>query len=379
VIAVSLVYLGYFAALGAFWPYYGPLLGTYGLSLAEVTQVVAIGPACGLLLPPLVGLLADALRARALILRLLSAAAGLAFLGFFVATTTWQVVVTVVVFSVCRAPLVTLLDASAMAIARSEGSSYGRMRLWGSLGFLGAALLAAELAGRGGPRAVLPLSLALLGVAALAAWFIPSAAVAFGRGPVVAAWLERLRHRPMWLFVGAAALGTAAHALYDVGFSLHLTELGLGGRFIGLAWGLGVGVEVGVLALSGRVVGWLGAERLFALAFVVAAGRWLLLAHAVAPWLILVAQPLHAVTFGLCYVAGVTVAHDHGSPRAPTAAQGLFTAAAALGAVVGMVVAGRLLAAWGGRGMFLVAAALSALASVSATAFIVTTSRAARG
>ncbi len=178
--ALSLVYLGYFAALGAFWPYYGPLLVSYGLSEGQATQLMAIGPVMSFIGPPLVGLLADALRARTVLLRLLSAGAVVSFGGFFLAAELpWIVFPTVVIFSACRSPLISLFDASALAVARREGTSYGRMRLWGSLGFLVAALVAAELAGRGAPRAVLAESIALKALAAVSACFMPSGRAGF--------------------------------------------------------------------------------------------------------------------------------------------------------------------------------------------------------
>ena len=60
---------------------------------------------------------------------------------------------------------------------------------------------------------------------------------------------------------------------------------------------------------------------------------------------------------------------DRGGLAAPTAAQGLFSGAFALGSVVGMLSAGRILDAAGGRILFSCAAAVAALATLCALGF----------
>ena len=63
------------------------------------------------------------------------------------------------------------------------------------------------------------------------------------------------------------------------------------------------------------------------LAFAAGCARWLLLAEVRQPMVILALQPLHAVSFALYYVAGVTLTREQASVETQTAAQGLFAAA----------------------------------------------------
>lgn len=376
---IQIYYAGYFGALGMFWPYFGPLMVSFGLTPAEATSAIAVYPFCGMFVPPLLGVIADAAHARRRLLRILSTGALLSFAGFTLAARVpWLLIPVALSFAVCRAPLIALVDASAVAAARAAGTSYGRLRLWGSAGFLVASLVAGELTARHGVRAVLPASLLLLACAATAAWVVPAAA-AEKKVPVVKLWLERMRRPAMGLFLVTVMLAGVAHATYDAGFSLHLERIGLGGRFIGLAWGIGVSSEVLLMAASGKLLERWGSERLLGVAIAVQVVRWLLLAHVRDAATLLVLAPLHGVTFGLLWVSGVATAHRLGSAHAPTASQGIFLAASSLGSTIGMSVAGRTLAAWGGRGMFLAAAAVAALALVCALAFVRLTAREGRG
>jgi predicted MFS family arabinose efflux permease len=173
----------------------------------------------------------------------------------------------------------------------------------------------------------------------------------------------------MVLFLVASTAYYAGHSMYDAYFSLHLSLLGLDDSFTGLAWSVGVVAEIGLLAASGPLIARCGAARLLAVAFAVGCARWLLLAVARDPALILALQPLHAVTFALGYVAGVTLAREQASDETQTAAQGLFAAAFALGGVLGMPLAGRLFEHLGARGMFVTAAGAAGMACACALAW----------
>jgi PPP family 3-phenylpropionic acid transporter len=156
-----------------------------------------------------------------------------------------------------------------------------------------------------------------------------------------------------------------ATAAYDSGFSLHLSQLGFGGRFIGIAWAIGVAAEIALMASSPAILARVSPARLFALSLATAVVRWSLLARVTSPAAILCLQPLHGITFGLFWISGVTLVRDRGH-AAPTAAQGLFSAAVGTGSLVGMNLAGVLFERGGGRLLYTVAGACAAAATVGA-------------
>jgi len=371
---IAAYYFVFFGALGIFLPYFSLWLVAHGLAPAEATRVLSLTPLMSLLVPPLAGLVADARRARVWLLRIGSVATFVAFLGFFRARVRVELYVCTAIFAFCRAPLTSLIDATTLSHVRHHGGSYGRIRLWGSLGFLVAAAAAGGLIDRAGVGAIVGVTAWALACGAAVAFTLPAPPPVERKG-VVGAWLHLLGEPDWWIFFVAVALGQMATAAYDSGFSLHLQRLGFGGRFIGAAWATGVAAEIVLMALSGRILARLGAPRLFALSLATAAVRWTLLARVVSPVAILCLQPLHGVTFGLFWVAGVTLVRDRGH-AAPTAAQGLFSAAVGTGSLVGMNLAGGLLERGGGRVLYTFAGGCAALATVGAWLYV---ARSARG
>lgn len=364
---VALYYFVYLGALGCFWPYFGLFLRSVGFVDHQVTLVMAVTPAVGIVVPPLVGLLADARRARGWLLRAASIAALVAFGGFLVAPSRAWVVVSAALFAASRTPVLPMTDAIAIDVARERGTTFGAIRSVGSVGFLVAAVAGGAIVEGRGMRPMLLATMAGLVGAVVVAWLLPAPPPRAAH-ETVRAWRGLLAQRRLWLFLGAASLGQAANGAYDAGFSLHLKALGFDERFVGAAWAIGVGGEVLLMLASGRLIAWLRPAGLFAVAVTVALGRWLALAHVDHGAAILALQPLHGVTFGCFYVAGVSVMRAEGR-EVPTAAQGLFAGATALGAIGGMIGAGRLLERGGGAAMFRAAAVAAGVSSVLAFAF----------
>jgi MFS transporter, PPP family, 3-phenylpropionic acid transporter len=336
---------------------------------------MSMGPVMTALTPLAMGLLADARRARVWLLRGGSIATACAFAFFFRARPGASIYLVFALFSLFRAPLSSLADATAVEIVRRDGGSYGRLRLWGSIGFLVAVAAGGPATDLLGLRSLLGLTTATLFVAAASAFAIP-APPPEARPHVLRAWSTMLAAPEAWLFVAAVVLGQVACSAYDGCFSLHLTRLGHGAGFVGAAWAIGVAAEVGVLAASGRLMARHGAARLFAFALGVASLRWLLLAHVTDGPLLLVLQPLHGITFGCFHAGAVTLMRDRAPTAAPTAAQGLYYSAAGVGSVLGLSLAGRLLDTSGAPTLF-TCASISAAGAFACAATFAQRSRAA--
>lgn len=379
-------YFAYLGALGLFMPFFGLYLASLGLGDREVTRVLAVGPTCGLLAPPLFGMIADALGSRTRLLHVASVATTIAFAGFFVAGASRPALYgTAALFALCRSPLTSLVDTTALDVARRGGPGYGALRLWGSIGFLVAVVLGGFLLDGRGPRAALAPTTIGLAACALFALALPSSpsalrapaglvapvgAAARPSSAAVSAWRRLVAASDLWRFLGAVVLAQAAGAAYDAGLSLHLARLGHSHRFIGLVWATGVVGEVALLAVSGRVLARVGAPRLFFAAVAVSSLRWLALAFVRAPWLLLALQPLHGVTFGFFYVAATNQVRQRSTDAAAATGQGLLAGAMALGSIVGMPFVGELLERGGGRLLFSVASGVALVGALLAATVV---------
>lgn len=375
---IGACYLAFWAAVGLYLPFLSVYLSSVGLSDAESVQVQAIIPVMSLIAPPLLGMLADARRARIWLLRGCAAGSTAAFVALGAAGGRMVLLAAALAaFAVARAPLMSLIDAIAHDHVRHHGGSYGRLRTWGSFGFLVAVLVSGALYDALSIRWLVWVTAAMFGLLVVAAWRVPG--VAPTRDPGGFGDVARLvRNRALWLLLLAVAAAQAAATCYDSMLALHLRNLGYGKDFAGLVIAIGVAAEMLVLAGSARLLAGFRLERTIVVAYVIAALRWLVLASATSKLVLIVQAPLHAVSFALYWISATTLIREYAGPRASAAGQGLLAAAAAVGTIAGNLYGGPLFERGGGALLYLAAAAAAALAAVLAGLHAVAFARAGR-
>lgn len=135
---LSFLWLGYFAGLGVFFPFFGLYLQQeLGLNPTRVGLVMATIPWVGLLAQPLWGRLADRRGNRRPLLAFLLTATALLYatLGLFRGFEGALVgTVALACFSTSVVPLA--MAVSLASLGRDGGGRFGKVRLWGTVGFL---------------------------------------------------------------------------------------------------------------------------------------------------------------------------------------------------------------------------------------------------
>ena len=133
-----------------------------------------------------------------------------------------------------------------------------------------------------------------------------------------------LQPRVLALF-GACFLMSVAHGPYYTFFSIYLVEHGYAKSAVGGLWALGVICEIGVFFLMPYLGRRFGFTRILLFSFLAAVLRFLLIGWAVDfLLLILIAQVLHAATFGAYHAASVGMVHEFFQGRHQSKGQALF-------------------------------------------------------
>lgn len=370
-VALRAYYFLTFGVMGIYLPFFPTWLRARGFVGWQMSALTALSPLCQLAAPALVGMLADrfALRGRMMIVCTVTTAFGLSLL------TSTSVLMTplpfavaascLLMFAALRSPISGLADVLAMEVA----PDYGRMRLWGSLGFMVLALLGGRFLDPTHPVLV-PLVISLL------CWISVGAAALLPQ-------TSHLPARPVWedlrglwsqvpyrhlLFTMMLVFG--GMTAYDLCISLRLAELGAHPAYIGTFWATATASEIVLLHYSAPLLRRIGPGKLLTLACAAASLRWMFLAQATSLSLILAMQPLHSISFGLMWVSSVGVLKREVGERGTATAQGFFAMAVAVGATLGLSTWGVLYDAKGSSFLFQCASGVSALAAVSASRLI---------
>jgi PPP family 3-phenylpropionic acid transporter len=345
---VRSLFFTYFAIVGAFAPYLSLYFAAVGMSIAQIGVLMALPQMMRIFGPPFWGALADRLGHRALLLRVsaLAGLLGVSLLG--VAGDSYIGLIAVLAFyyfaSSAQAPLA---ETMALAAAGGDSGRYGRMRLWGSIGFIAAvALTGPTLDALGVTRLTWVMSL-LWVLLLIVTWRVPEPETRpADRGPPV--W-ARLREPAIAAFFGSCFLMLFAHAALYAFYSLYLERAGYSKTLIGLAWTLGVLAEIVLFRVQRPLFERFGALTLVGASLAVAALRFALVALAgTQPLVVVVTQLMHAITFGLHHSAVMALLHRWFGEREQGRAQAMYvTLGYGLGGASGGIVAGWL---WAGIG-----------------------------
>jgi MFS transporter, PPP family, 3-phenylpropionic acid transporter len=327
-------YFVFFIYAGLMVAYLPPYLAARGIGAAEIAWVLALPQLARIVAPAAWGTLADRTGAQRAIVVFGCAANAVCFAllpamaGF--TSIAWLMGLTSLVSSAAL-PLVEAITLSALA---GQVGRYGPIRLWGSLGFMGAVFAGGAWLDfhdvRVLPMAMLVFALAALGVALL----LPARPVHLApsaRPPVNAAAA---------LLLGSGFCMAVAHGTLYAFFTLHLQRERYGGSLIGFLWMLGVVGEIAVFVFLPALF-----QRFALSSILVASAACGVLRFLAIGWaadfvvVLLVAQLLHAATFGSFHAASVAAVHRVFPPQAQARGQSLFSsvgygAGGALGAVL---------------------------------------------
>lgn len=362
------MFLTYFAYVGLMGPYFGLWLESAGMSIVQIGLLLSVPPWLRIVAPPYWGWLADRTGRQVGLLRI-SAVGSLALMlmlpwvSGMPALMAWLLILGFV--SAAQGPI-----GEALALKQSNGEPgrYGRIRLWGSVGYIVTVTLGGWVLDRAGVH-TLPWMMACGLAGFLLVTLLMRDPPAASRRDVVRASLgRRLREPAVLAFLASAFLMVFAHGALYAFWSIYLERQGYSRTAIGLIWALGVLAEIALFAWQRVLFERFDAMRVLQLSFVVCALRFALIGWSdSAPWeLVLGTQLLHAITFGAHHSASMAVLHRWFDASQQARAQAAFIVVAyGLGGGLGAVGAGWLWTHVSPSGAFLGAAVAAMLGGIA--------------
>lgn len=353
-------YFAFFAYVGLMVAYLPAYLAARGLGAAEIAWVLALPQVVRIFAPTAGGWAADRTGARRAFVALGCAANALCFALMPLAGGTAAIAALVAGGALLSAAALPLVEAITLGVLAGQPGRYGPIRVWGSLGFIVAVLVGGAWLERHAAATVAP-ALSLAGAASLAAALaLPSAQVPRAPSGRV---LALPRGAAMLLACGFCM--ALAHGTLYAFLTLHLERVGYGPSLIGLLWTLGVLAEILVFLALPAIFLRAGLPAILMVSCLMGAARFLIIGWAAEfGWLVVLAQLMHAATFGAFHAASVAAIHRLFPATSHGRGQALYSSLAnGAGGAAGTLAAGW---AWemAGPGAAFSVAALAALTGV---------------
>ena len=289
----------YFAYVGLVSPYASLFFLDHGFNVIEIAVLMSMLQITRIVGPFSWGWLSDYLSNRICIIRVCACLAALVFVCIFFLHSyfsffIWMFVLHTILSS--QMPLGETATIHALYKDNSFDQRYGRLRLWGSIGFITMVLFAGELFQRKGIELYPIVGVIVLFALALITFFLHEPKME--RRKMVKGELLIVLFNPdvRWFLISGFFMIFAHAALY-VFYSLYLADLGYDKFQIGLFWALGVAAEVIFFYFQNKLLSRLDAEVILQGAFGIGVIRFILIAFLPITSVLIVAQLMHAATF----------------------------------------------------------------------------------
>ena len=289
----------YFAYVGLVSPYASLFFLDRGFSVIEIAILMSMLQITRIVGPFSWGWLSDYLSNRIGIIRFCACLAALVFsaiyfLQSYISFFIWMFVLHTILSSLM--PLGESATVHALFKDNSFDKRYGRLRLWGSIGFISMVLFAGELFQRTSIE-LYPVvgSLVLLALAVVT--FLLHEPTMERRKMVKGEFSLVLLNPDVRWFLLSGFFMQFAHAALYVFYSLYLANLGYDKLQIGLFWALGVFAEVLFFFYQSKVLSRMDAEVVLQASFGIGVIRFALMAFLPITSILIIAQIMHAGTF----------------------------------------------------------------------------------
>ncbi len=360
-------------ALGVFFPYFTLYLKeNVGLPGGQVGVVVACLPLVGMLAQPFWGQVADRTGSRTRTLAVLALGAAMGYAGLRVPGSFWGVLTATVCLAVFSTSLMPMgISVSLASLEEHRVSGFGRVRMWGTVGFLIAVvgtprLLHGLQEARGWVRSpsgpsepglenVFLLASLLLAAGSVVAWTLPHAGSvglrasrgdyrilvrhgAYVRVLVFAFFSYLFLHGPMVLF------------------PIYVRSRGGDMDTVSYMWIWMLLLEIPLVASAGAIFARVGPRVMVATATAVGGIRWFSCALATDLGWVYPVQMLHAVVVVGLLVGAPLYVEALIPERLRSTGQGLLTTfGGSIGGVLSATCSGWVLERWGPTALYLIA------------------------
>lgn len=359
---LSNYYFFYFASLGALIPYWSLYLKSLEFTPLQIGELMAAVMATKIVSPIIWGWLADHTGQRMAIIRFGSLLSVLCFAAVFVNQSYLWLMGVMILFSFFWNATLPQFEVTTLDHLGEDRHLYSAIRLWGSVGFIitvaGLGWLL-QVAGIGVLPAIL---LGLFGLIWGSSLLVPektTAHMALDHEP-----LSKILRRPeVVTLLLACFLMQAGHGTYYTFYTLYMEENGYSRPEIGQLWALGVMAEVGLFLIMHRLVPKFGLIPLLQFSFLVAALRWgMIAAFPDTPWLMVIAQLMHAATFGIFHATAIALIHKYFPGKHQGKGQALYSSLSfGAGGALGALSSGYIWERFGGNWTFYVSSIISLL------------------
>lgn len=359
----SSTYFWYFCVHGLSIPFLALFLNYRGFTSLAIGELIAIYTATRIVGPTFWAMFADKTGKQLFVIRLGAFLAFICFAMLFWAQGYWSIAFALASFSLFWTAILPQLEVMTNQSIKRSAKIYARIRLWGSLGFVAAAVIAGEVIDQTSPEAFTWLGFIILGGLWLSSMSLKQPFVTKKSLTHVSSIYHKLATKRFICFFSAGLLLQISFGPYYSFFALYLKGLDYPSYAVGAFMGVGIVAEIGIFLILGFLFKSFSVKTLLVISIFMTAIRWYLTGQfADSIFILAFAQLFHAFSFGMYHSASIQFIQGHFEANQQNRGQAIYIACVyGVGGALGAYIAGVFWAEGTGSELAYTVAALSAL------------------
>lgn len=222
----------------------------------------------------------------------------------------WALTLSLALMMMFWTAILPQIEGLTLSCVSGHASRYGKIRLWGSVGFILLTIFTGKMIDVFSSEAPI-----FVGAIVLFSLF---AVTLFLKEPTremstdihqLSIW-HKINTPVFYVFLLSTALLQLSFGAYYGFFALYVLDLGYSGQATGWLIALGVLAEVIIFLQAGKLIALFGVKWILVISILLTALRWYLLAIAANnPVILVLSQVLHAFSFGMTHTASMHFIH----------------------------------------------------------------------
>ncbi len=321
---LSRFYFIYYFFVGLFVPYWGLYLTFKSFTPIEIGFLLSFFQLSRIFAPNLWGWIADHTEKRSLWIRLTAFIGFVGFIGIFWADSFIEIFVIMMAMSVFTSSTLPLAESLTLSHLATTNGHYSKIRAWGSFGFIMAALSFGFILDSLGMHYLLIVLCITQFLIFIFSYGVPEKP--YHRKKLTQnSFIKILKKPEVFSLLLACALMVTSHGLLYNFYSIYMNDQGYSNSIIGFLWALGVICEIFIFFLMPKITRYLNFKQILLISLFIAVVRFYLIgSFADCLLIILIAQMLHAFTFGSFHVASIEMINQFFSGKNHAKGQALY-------------------------------------------------------
>ncbi|NKF51155.1 MFS transporter [Shewanella sp. WXL01] len=296
-------YFFFFAILGLLVPYLGVFFESRGFNPQQIGFLLAIVLGTRIIAPNVWARVADKTGYRTELIKLGAIGAAISFVSFFYHGSILYLALSLVIYTFFWNSILAQLEVVTLESLGENAHQYGKIRSWGSVGYIVLVIAAGAAIDRYGAEILPSLGMGLFLLLALCTLPLPKANVDEAQKRAITPL--KLSASVSLFLLSALLMQMSVGPFYGF-FVLYLKQVGYSETLAGVLVALGVLAEIGIFIKAPWLIQKFGLKLLLIISTALTALRWLILA-----WypqnlsLVCLSQVLHAFTFGLTHAVSI--------------------------------------------------------------------------